>query len=390
MELDYGLSEEQQMIKEVARELAEKRIRPITAEYDERNEFPQEIMPYLAASDLCGVYIPEEYGGSGGDTPIMNMCLVVEELSRVCGGVALAFAATGLGTIPLLIAASHEQKKRFLPGIASGEKLAAFAITEANAGSDAAAIETVAVKDGDEYVLNGTKQWISNGEIAEIYTVIALTDKSKGARGASLFVVEKGTPGFTFGKKEDKMGIRASSTRELVFQDCRIPADNLIGKEGRGFMTAMGTFDASRPGVGSQAVGIAAGALQIAVDYACTRKQFGRPVVANQGLAFMLADMAIKVEASRALIYATARFVDLQKARTTKYSAMAKCFASDMAMEVTTDAVQVLGGYGYMREYPVEKMMRDAKITQIYEGTNQIQRDEIAKALIKESARRAK
>ena len=319
----------------------------------------------------------------------MNQCVVVEELSRACGGMSLAFAATGLGTLPIIISGSEEQKKKYLPDIAAGKRMAAFAITEANAGSDAAAVETVAVRDGDDYVLNGTKQWITNGGVADVYTVIAMTDKKKGARGASAFVVEKGTPGFEFGKKEDKLGIRASSTRELVFQDCRIPAENMLGKPGRGFMTAMGTFDASRPGVGAQAVGIAAGALDLAVNYSCTRRQFGKPVAANQGLGFMLADMAMRVEAARALVYATARFVDMKKGRATKYSAMSKCFASDMAMKVTVDAVQVFGGYGYMREYPVEKYMRDAKITQIYEGTNQIQRDEIAKALIKEAAGRS-
>jgi len=389
MELDYGLTEEQQMMKEVAREVAEKKLRPIAAEYDEKNEFPEELVSIFAESDLCGVYIPDEYGGSAGGTPTMNQCVVVEELSRACGGMSLAFAATGLGTLPIIISGSEEQKKKYLPDIAAGKRMAAFAITEANAGSDAAAVETVAVRDGDDYVLNGTKQWITNGGVADVYTVIAMTDKKKGARGASAFVVEKGTPGFEFGKKEDKLGIRASSTRELVFQDCRIPAENMLGKPGRGFMTAMGTFDASRPGVGAQAVGIAAGALDLAVNYSCTRRQFGKPVAANQGLGFMLADMAMRVEAARALVYATARFVDMKKGRATKYSAMSKCFASDMAMKVTVDAVQVFGGYGYMREYPVEKYMRDAKITQIYEGTNQIQRDEIAKALIKEAAGRS-
>ncbi|HOX06199.1 MAG TPA: acyl-CoA dehydrogenase family protein [Planctomycetota bacterium] len=385
MELDYGLTEEQLMMRDVARELADKKIRPVAAEYDEKNTFPWEVFKEIAASDLCGVYIPDEYGGAGGKTPIMNMCIVVEELSKACAGISLSFAATGLGTIPIILHGSDEQKKKYLPDIASGKKIAAFAITEANAGSDASAIETVAKKDGDSYILNGTKQWISNGEVAETYTVFAMTDKTKGARGASAFIVEKGTPGFTFGKKEDKMGIRASSTRELVFQDCRVPAANMLGKPGRGFMIAMDTFNASRPGVAAQAVGIAAGALDLAVKYACTRKQFGKPVMANQGLGFLLADMAMKVEAARALTYATARTVDKGEGRPTKYSAMAKCFASDTAMQVATDAVQVYGGYGYMREYPIEKYMRDAKITQIYEGTNQIQRDEIAKALMKEA-----
>ncbi len=384
MELDYGLTEEQRMIRDVARELAEKKIRPVAAKYDEGHEFPWEIVKALAAGDLCGVYINEAYGGSAGSTPIMNMCLVVEELSKACGGIALAFAATGLGTIPIILAGSEEQKKKYLPDIAAGKKLAAFAITEAGAGSDASAVQTTAVTDGDSYVLNGTKQWISNGEVADIYTVIVMTDKSKGPRGASAVIVEKGAPGFSFGKKEDKMGIRASSTRELVFQDCRVPAANLLGKPGRGFMIAMDTFDNSRPGVAAQAVGIAAGALDLAVKYACTRRQFGKPVIANQGLGFLLADMAARVEAARALTYAVARHVDKGGDRPTKFSAMAKCFASDAAMQVATDAVQVFGGYGYMREYPVEKYMRDAKITQIYEGTNQIQRDEIAKALMKE------
>ena len=386
MELDYGFSEEQQMMRDLARGLADKKLRPAAHEYDEKDTFPWAVFKEIAASDLCGVYIPEENGGTAGATPIMNMCLVVEELSKACGGISLAFAATGLGTIPIIRAGSEEQKKKFLPDIAAGRKLAAFAITEANAGSDASAMATTAVKDGEGYVLNGTKQWISNGEVAEVYTVFAMTDKAKGARGASAFLVEKGTPGFSFGKKEDKLGIRASSTRELVFQDCRVPAGSLLGKPGRGFMIAMATFDASRPGVAAQAVGIAAGALDLAVKYACTRRQFGKPVAANQGLGFLLADMAIKVEAARALTYAVARQVDKGGARPTKFSAMAKCFASDTAMQVATDAVQVFGGYGYMREYPIEKYLRDAKITQIYEGTNQIQRDEIARALIKEAA----
>jgi len=267
--------------------------------------------------------------------------------------------------------------------LAAGKKLAAFALTEPQAGSDAGAVRTTAIRDGDHYVMNGTKQWITNGGEAEIYSVIALTNPAKGPRGASCIVVEKGTPGFTFGKKEDKLGIRASATRELIFQDCRVPVENCLGREGMGFITAMKTFDVSRPGVGAQAVGIAAGAFDLALEYACTRRQFGSPVGSFQGLRFMLADMATKIEAARALVYATAKYIDTKpKERPTLYSAMSKCFASDVAMEVTTDAVQIFGGYGYMHDYPIEKYMRDAKITQIYEGTNQIQRDEMSKTLI--------
>ena len=311
--------------------------------------------------------------------------LVTEELSKACGGTALAFAGTGLGVLPIVIAGSPELKERFLPSVASGERLCAFGITEAGAGSDAGGVRTTAIRDGDHYVLNGTKQWITNAGEAEIYTVVALTNPTKGPRGASVIVVEKGTPGFTFGKKEDKMGIRASVTRELIFEDCRVPVENLLGREGTGFITAMKTFDASRPGVGAQALGIAQGALDLAVDYSIERRQFGRPISSFQGLRFMLADMAMKVEAARALIYSVARHIDSgTKLRPTMYSAMSKCFAGDMAMEVTTDAVQVFGGYGYMRDYPIEKYMRDAKITQIYEGTNQIQRDEIGKILVGE------
>jgi alkylation response protein AidB-like acyl-CoA dehydrogenase len=392
MELDYGFSEEQIMIRDLARQVAREKIVPVREAYDEEEKFPWDIVKVLAESDLCGVFIPDEYGGCAGETAIMNMCIVTEELSKACGGISLAFAGSGLGTLPIIISGSDEQKQRWLPDLAAGKKLAAFAITEPNAGSDAASIKTTAVKDGDDYILNGTKQWITNGGEAETYTVFAMTDKSKGARGASCFVVEKGTPGFEFGKKECKMGIRASATRELIFQDCRIPAENRLGKEGTGFMTAMKTFDASRPGVGSQALGIAAGALELAVDYSRERVQFGKPVSANQGLQWMMADMAMKVETARALIYAVARHIDGDGGggRPTKYSAMAKCYASDMSVQVCLDAIQIFGGYGYMKEYPIEKYLRDAKITQIYEGTNQIQRDEIARALIKESAGRKK
>lgn len=382
--MEYFFSEPQKTVRDLARRIAEERILPVRAELDEKEEFPWDIIKDLADSDMFRVFIPEEYEGlSGGG---LALCLVIEELSRACSGVAVCYAASALGSYAILDYGTEAQKQKYLPDIASGKRLAAFALTEATAGSDAANIKTTAEKVSGGYRLNGTKQFITNGGDAEIYTVIALTDHTKGSRGASAFLVEKGTPGFDFGKKEKKMGIRANPTCELIFQECRIPAANLIGREGRGFMMAMQTFDTSRPGVGAQALGIAAGALEYATKYARQRVVFGKPIWNHQGLAFKLADMAIKVEAARALIYAVARAIDAGFKRPTKYAAMAKTFASDIAMEVTTEAVQVLGGFGYMREYPVEKMMRDAKITQIYEGTNEIQRDEISRHLVKEAA----
>ena len=383
--MDYFLTEEQEAIRELARAIADNEIRPVAAEYDRSGDFPWPIVGKMAQADLFGVFIDEKYGGIGDETATMNLVLVTEEFSKACGGIALAFASTALGAMPILLSGSEEQKERFLPDIAAGRRLAGFALTEPQAGSDASGIRTTAIREGDHYVLNGLKQWITNGGEAEIYTVIALTNPDKGARGASTLVVEKGTPGFSFGKKEDKMGIRASATRELIFEDCHVPAENLIGREGTGFITAMRTFDASRPGVAAQALGMAQGALDLAIDWACERKQFGSRVSAFQGLRFLLADMATKVEAARALIYATARYIDSSpKSRPTVYSAMSKLFASDVAMQVTTDAVQVFGGSGYMRDYPIEKFMRDAKITQIYEGTNQIQLEEISKILVGE------
>lgn len=383
--MDYFLTEEQQMIKDLARRIADEKIAPRALELDETGEFPWDLMKIIADADLFGVYLPEEYGGLGGG--VFEQCLVVEELSRACSGVAVSYAASGLGCMPILLMGTEEQKQKYLPDIASGKRLAAFAATEANAGSDPAGMETSAVLDGDYYVLNGTKQWITNGGEAEIYTVMAVTDKKKGPRGISCFIVEKGTPGFSFGKKENKMGIRASATRELIFSDCRVPKENLLGgKEGIGFIATMKTFDRTRPGIGAQAIGIAQGALDAAVKYARERKQFGQSISSFQGMQFMLADMATQLEAARALVYATARMIDAGAKNFSKESAMAKLFASDMAMKVTVDAVQVFGGYGYMKEYPVEKMMRDAKITQIYEGTNQIQRQIIALELIKELA----
>jgi alkylation response protein AidB-like acyl-CoA dehydrogenase len=384
MVMDYGLTEQQQMIKDVCRQVAIEKIKPIREHYDEANEFPHEILKVFAQADLCGLYIEEKYGGMGGG--VMDLTICVEELSKVCSGIALSLAATALGIFPIVLFGNDQQKAKYLPRIAKGEALGAFGLTEANAGSDAGAIATSAVRDGDFYVLNGTKQWITNGGEAEIYTIVAKTNKAKGARGASAFIVEKGTPGFTFGKKENKMGIRASATRELIFQDCRVPAENLLSREGMGFLVAMKTFDMSRPGVAAQALGIAAGALEEAIHYSRQRRQFGKPICSFQGVQFMLADMATQVEAARALVYQAARFIDAGAKDVSKISAMCKLFASDTAMRVTTDAVQILGGYGYMKEYPVEKMMRDAKITQIYEGTNQIQREVIGLSLIKEAA----
>jgi alkylation response protein AidB-like acyl-CoA dehydrogenase len=381
--LDYFLTEQQKEIRNLTRTIAEEQVLPVRAALDEQEKFPWEIMKILADAGLFGVYIPEEYGGLGGG--LLDLCLVVEELSRVCSGVAVSYAASGLGTFTLLEYGTDEQRQKFLPDIASGRKLAAFGLTEADAGSDPGGIKTTATPTEGGYVLNGTKQFITNGEDAEVYTVIALTDKTKGPRGASAFVVEKGTPGFTFGRKEKKLGIRASSTRELVFEDCFIPAESIIGREGMGFILTMKLLDRSRPGLGAQALGLAQGALEAAVDYAKKRIQFGHPIYAQQAVQQMLADMAIRVEAARALVYATARMVDNGVKDFTRESAMCKVFASDTAMSVTTDAMQVFGGVGYMRDYPIEKMFRDAKITQIYEGSNQVLRGEISFKLRKKN-----
>jgi len=385
--LDYFLTEHQQTIKSLARRLAEERILPVRAGLDETEEFPWAIMKDLADADMFRVFVPEEYEGLGGCC--LDLCLVVEELSRVCSGVAVSYAASALGCFTLMEYGTDEQKRKFLPEIASGQKLSAFAITEPTAGSDAANIKTTAEKVEGGYLLNGTKQFITNGGEAEIYTVLALTDKTRGARGASAILVEKGTPGFSFGKKERKLGIRASATRELAFRNCLVPEENLIGKPGLGFIQAMRLFDRSRPGIGAQAVGLAQGALEAAVDYAQQRIQFDQPIISLPVVQDMLAEMDIQVEAARALVYAAARMVDSGAKNVTEESAMAKVFASDAAMKVTMDAVQICGGAGYMRDYPVEKMMRDAKILQIYEGTNQILRNAIAINLRKRKARTA-
>lgn len=382
--MEYFLTEQQQMMKDIARRIAEERVRPIRAELDEKEEFPAELMKELADADLFRIFVPEEYDGLGGGS--MDLCLVVEELSRVCSGIAVSYAATALGAYAILLYGSEEQKQKYLPRIANGT-IAAFGLTESNAGSDSGNIQTTAQKTADGYVLNGTKQFITNGGDADIYTVVALTDKSKGPRGASIFIVDKDTPGFTFGKKEKKMGIRTSTTRELVFRNCLVPAENIISKEGMGFIVTMRVLDSSRPGIGAQALGVAQGALEEAVDYTRQRIQFGQPLISLPVVQYKLARMASRIEAARALVYSVAKTIDSGAKNYTEASAMAKVFASDTAMEVTTDAVQVCGGAGYMRDYPLEKMMRDAKITQIYEGSNEVLYNAIAMQVRKRKGR---
>jgi len=405
--MDYNLSEQQNAIIEVAYELAREKIRPVRDEYDRTEKFPWPVVDEIRKADLFGVYLPEKYGGMNGGT--LDLCLVVEQLSRGCGGIALCVAGTGLGTIPILLFGNEAQRQKWIPDLASGKKIAAFAITEAEAGSDATAMRTTAKLDGDHYVINGTKCFISGGEISEVYVIFATTNPARGARGIAAFVVEKGTPGFTFGKKEEKLGIRANPTYELVFQNCRIPKANLLYKEGYGLFVAQTTFDLSRPGVAAQGLGIAQGALDETLAYVRVRRQFGQAVASHQAIGHMIADCATGIEASRALLYSTAQAIDaamkpavdaamtkgtivfdemnrLKIRRYTKESAMCKVLCSDTAMKVSVDCVQMCGGIGYMRDFPVEKYMRDAKITQIYEGTNQIQRNEIAAMVIKEAA----
>jgi butyryl-CoA dehydrogenase len=384
--LEYFLTEEQKTLKNLAHRIAEERILPVRAELDEKEQFPTEILKAIADSDLFRIFIPEKYDGLGGGC--LDLCLVVEELSRACSAVAVSYAATALGAYAIILYGSEEQKQKYLPAIAAGKRLAAFGLTESTAGSDASGIKTTAQKTPEGYILNGTKQFITNGGEAEIYTIIALTDKTKGPRGASAFIVEKDTPGFTFGKKEKKMGIRASATRELIFRNCLIPAENLINKEGMGFIVTMKVLDNSRPGISAQALGIAQGAMETAVDYTRQRIQFGQPLISLPVVQYKLADMALNIEAARALVYAVAKTIDSHVKSFTEESAMAKVFASDVAMKVTTEAVQICGGAGYMRDYPMEKMMRDAKITQIYEGSNEVLHNAIAIELRKRKGKR--
>jgi butyryl-CoA dehydrogenase len=364
--------------------VAERVVRPLAAKYDRLQEYPWEIKEGLAEAGLMGVWIPKEYGGAGAT--VLDLCVVVEELSKACGGVGVLYAVNALGSFPLLVGGTEEQKQRYLPPLARGEKLIAFGLSEKYAGSDAGGMYCRAEADGDSYVLNGEKKWNTNGGAADFYTVFAVTDPKSRSRRISAFVIEKGTPGFTIGKTEDKMGIRCVPVVELHFENCRLPTANLLGgKPGYGFKHAMMTLDRARPGVAAQGVGLAAGALELAVVYANRRIQFGQKISSFQMIQQMLSNMAMKVEAARQLVYASANAVETNDPQTTKMAAMAKCFATDVAMEVTTDAVQIFGGYGFMRDYPIEKYMRDAKITQIYEGTNQVQRMVIARNLIKEA-----
>jgi butyryl-CoA dehydrogenase len=371
--------------RERARHIADTVVRPIAAELDRTGDYPWPVVQALKKDGLMGVWIPKEYGGLGAG--ILNLCIVVEELSKACGGIGVAYAVNALGSFPIIFGGTEEQKKKWLPNIAAGETLMAFGLSELKAGSDAGSLKTSAIRDGDSYVLNGDKKWNTNGGAASLYTIYCITRQPGGPRGISAVMVEKGTPGFTIGKLEDKMGIRCVPVHELHFKDCRVPAENLLGGvENTGFKNAMTTLDRARPGVAAQALGLAAGALDHAVRYAREREQFGQSISSFQGIQFMLADMATEVEAARALVYQTARLADLGVANISKFSAMAKLYASDVAMRVTTDAVQIFGGYGYIKDFPIEKYMRDAKITQIYEGTNQVQRLVIARSVIKEAA----
>ena len=374
--MDFVMTTEQESIRKVVRDFAEKSVAPTAAERDEKELFPRDIFDAMGELGFLGLPYPEEYGGAGSD--FVSYAIAVEEISRVCGSTGIGLSVhTSLCSWPIFKYGTEEQKQKFLRPLAEGTKLGAFGLTEPNAGTDVANASTSAVRDGNEYVLNGTKVFNTNGGEAEIEVIFAATDKSAGMKGMSAFIVEKGTPGLTFGKKEIKMGIRSSVQREVIMENCRIPAENLLGKEGEGFKIAMTTLDGGRIGVAAQSVGIAQGALDEAIKYAKARVQFGKPIAANQAISFMLAEMATKIEAARLLTYKAA-FHKSHHLSYSKEAAMAKMFASDAAMQVTTDAVQIFGGYGFSREYPVERMMRDAKITQIYEGTNQAQRMVIA------------
>jgi alkylation response protein AidB-like acyl-CoA dehydrogenase len=382
----FALSEEHEAIREAVRALADDKIAPRAADVDESGEFPWDVYEALAKADFAAAHIPAEYGGAGADA--VATAIIIEEVARACATSSLIPAVNKLGTVPLLLAGSAGLKQRYLPPVARGEAMFSYALSEPEAGSDAVAMSTRAVRNGGNYLLNGTKRWITNAGISQFYTVMAVTDPSAGAGGISAFVVESGDPGFSFGAPEHKLGIKGSPTRELYFDDCAIPADRMIGAEGSGFRTALATLDHTRITIAAQALGIAQGALDYATGYVRERRQFGQPVAEFQGVQFMLADAAMRVEAARQLTYAAAAKSERAMAGDrssdlTFFSSAAKCFASDVAMDVTTDAVQLLGGYGYVKDYPVERMMRDAKITQIYEGTNQIQRVVMARQLLK-------
>ena len=379
----FYLTDDQRMIRDLARKIARERIAPHAAHYDETETYPEESMRAIVESGLFGIWVPEEYGGSA--MGCLALSLVSEEIAAACASTATQYLDQPLGGLPILLAGTEEQKKKYLPRLATGELLSAYSLSEPGAGSDAAGLRTTAVRKGDHYVLNGSKQWCTNGDHADVVTVFATVDASKRARGVTAFLVERGTPGFSVGKKEKKLGIRASPTVALHFTDCAVPVEQRLGAEGEGFKIAMRTLDITRPATGAMAVGIAQAALDAAVGYARERQQFGQPIAAFQGIQFMLADMAMAVHGARLMVHHCARQVDAGITDNTLEASMAKCFAADAAMKVTVDAVQVFGGYGYTREYPVERYMRDAKIMQIYEGTNQIQRVIVAKALMERS-----
>jgi butyryl-CoA dehydrogenase len=377
----FYLTDEQRMIRDLARKIARERVAPHAARYDEAEAYPEDSMRAITEAGLYAVWVPEAYGGS--DMGALALALVCEEIAYACAASGTQYLDQALGGLPILAAGTDAQKKKYLPGLASGEILSAFSLSEPGAGSDAAGLRTTAIRRGDHYVLNGSKQWCTNGDHADVITVFATVDPSRRARGVTAFLVDRGTPGFEVGKKERKMGIRASPTVALHFTDCAIPVGQRLGAEGEGFKIAMATLDVTRPSTGSLAVGIAQAALDAAVGYAKERQQFGQPIAAFQGIQFMLADMAMQTHAARLMIHHAARQVDAGIRGNTYEASMAKCWAGDAAMKVATDAVQVFGGYGYTREFPVERFMRDAKIMQIYEGTSQIQRLIIAKELLR-------
>jgi alkylation response protein AidB-like acyl-CoA dehydrogenase len=368
----FVLPEEHQLLRKTVREVADDKIAPRAAEIDETGEFPWDVAEALVAADLHAVHVPEAYGGVGADA--IASAIVIEEIARACCASSLIPAVNKLGTMGLILAGSEELKSHYLGKLARGEGLWSYCLSEPEAGSDAANMKTRAVRDGDSFVLNGTKRWITNAGVSDYYTVMAVTDPDAGPRGISAFVVEKADEGVSFGAPEKKMGIKGSPTREVYFDNVRIPAERMIGEEGSGFKTALRTLDHTRLTIGAQALGVAQGAVDYCLRYVQERKQFGKPIAEFQGVSFMLADMAMKTEAARSLIYRAAAMSERMEPDLTFMSAAAKCFASDVAMEVTTNGVQLLGGYGYTKDFPLERMMRDAKITQIYEGTNQIQR----------------
>jgi alkylation response protein AidB-like acyl-CoA dehydrogenase len=381
--MDYFLSEPEKALQMKARELSEKLVLPIRDQLDEKAEFPMEIVKEFGRQGLLKIFVPEEYGGTGAK--IMDMCIAVEEVARICAGAATAYAVGALGSGPISFFASEEQKKKYLPKIATGEQLCAFGLTEAQAGSDVANIQTMARKEGDYYILNGVKQFISNARVSDVFTVLASTDKKRGARGISAFIIEKDSPGLSFGKEENKLGIRTSVTTEMVFEDCKVPKENLMGKEGFGFIYTMRNFDRARPGVGAIALGIAQGAFEDTLDFA-----YKHNILENQYVQRVIADMATEIEGARALIYGASRMIDSGAKRYSKESSFSKLYPSDIAMKVTSEAIKVMGPYGVLREYYIEKRLRDAKITQIYEGTNEIQRAVIALELTKDASVRAK